>query len=401
MNTFFIVISLIGAAVVIGLAVALVVWLIRVRRFRPTEDKQKQKDMLNADLEAAGFAYEPRGDYFYSRMYCWQRKTGYCRLYDEGASLFNMIMDCEPVTFSYGGKRWLIELWKGQYGITTGGEIGVYNTHLEDIHTSRFTGTFYENISDAERLPLSFVLRRNKTVIIKRKALHWWLTGFRLGEFSQPSALVMDAKIRFPNREMCAAFVEGLKNIGYRKGEFTVFRTTVTLRFDKPHSPQPPAQEGLSKMMVQQTNKNNCGLYALATSAYSDTLDKLEFLKATMPELYRLFLDSLYSKAFFDMFEWMLELIYGQHPTPTPPTPPAPPDPPCPPAPPCPPCPPCPVCPSCPPEPSRPCCPYGTAFTAYSSRYRYGICREPLGRCRTTDGFGDDNPEEEAPPCRR
>lgn len=158
MNTFFIVISLIGAAGVIGLAVALVVWLIRVRRFRPTEDKQKQKDMLNADLEAAGFAYEPRGDYFYSRMYCWQRKTGYCRLYDEGASLFNMIMDCEPVTFSYGGKRWLIELWKGQYGITTGGEIGVYNTHLEDIHTSRFTGTFYENISDAEGFPypLSF-----------------------------------------------------------------------------------------------------------------------------------------------------------------------------------------------------------------------------------------------------
>ena len=101
MNTFFIVISLIGAAVVIGLAVALVVWLIRVRRFRPTEDKQKQKDMLNADLEAAGFAYEPRGDYFYSRMYCWQRKTGYCRLYDEGASLFNKIMDCEPVTYIY------------------------------------------------------------------------------------------------------------------------------------------------------------------------------------------------------------------------------------------------------------------------------------------------------------
>lgn len=165
MNTFFIVISLIGAAVVIGLAVALVVWLIRVRRFRPTEDKQKQKDMLNADLEAAGFAYEPRGDYFYSRMYCWQRKTGYCRLYDEGASLFNMIMDCEPVTFSYGGKRWLIELWKGQYGITTGGEIGVYNTHLEDIHTSRFTGTFYENISDAERLPYPLSFAGTRTVI--------------------------------------------------------------------------------------------------------------------------------------------------------------------------------------------------------------------------------------------
>ena len=66
-----------------------------------------------------------------------------------------MIMDCEPVEFSYGGKRWLIELWKGQYGITTGGEIGIYNTKREDIDHEKFKGTFYENIQDDERLLLS------------------------------------------------------------------------------------------------------------------------------------------------------------------------------------------------------------------------------------------------------
>ena len=62
MNTFFIVISLIGAAVVIGLAVALVVWLIRVRRFRPTEDKQigKKKQKIKNVFRTAKKTWKRR-----------------------------------------------------------------------------------------------------------------------------------------------------------------------------------------------------------------------------------------------------------------------------------------------------------------------------------------------------
>ena len=55
-------------------------------------------------LKKQGLHIEIDGDYFYSLMNCWQREVGYCRLYDEAAPLFNMIMDCEPVTFSYEGK---------------------------------------------------------------------------------------------------------------------------------------------------------------------------------------------------------------------------------------------------------------------------------------------------------
>ena len=161
---------------------------------------------------------------------------GYCRLYDKAAPNFNMIMDCEPVTFSYGGKRWLIEFWKGQYGITTGAEVGIYNTGLDDIHSDRFTGTFYQKISDAEMLPMAFVLRRNGKVIMRRKGIHWWLTGFRLGEFSQPGALTMDIKITFPNREMCLAFAGALTDIGYRRGEFsTRFHTVKMCIRDSPN----------------------------------------------------------------------------------------------------------------------------------------------------------------------
>lgn len=397
-----IILAIIGAIVIVS-AICLTIWFIRARRFKPTKDKEKQKDMLNADLEGAGFAYEPRGDYFYSLMNCWQRKTGYCRLYDESAPLFSMIMDCEPVTFSYGGKRWLIELWKGQYGITTGAEIGIYNTSREDVQTDRFTGTFYESISDAERLPLSFVLRRNKTVMLRRKARHWWLTGFKLGAFSNPSSLVMDAKIKFPNRRMCAAFTESLRGIGYTKDEFAVFRTTVTIHYDKPHTQQPPAQKGISKAVVQQTNENNCRLYEFATAGYTDTLDKLELLKSTLPELYQFFLNSLYSKAFFDAFDWLLDLIFGHHPTPVPPAPPIPPSPTDPSAPPYPPCPPCRPCRDC---QSRDCAYTRPVYqhNAYAARYLSGSRRRfssPI--CEYRDFlYGETDPSaQEGPPCRR
>ena len=55
--------------------------------------------MINETLESAGFAYDPKKDIFYSTMDCWQRKMGYCKLFDKGSPLFNMVIDCEPIPF--------------------------------------------------------------------------------------------------------------------------------------------------------------------------------------------------------------------------------------------------------------------------------------------------------------
>lgn len=39
-----------------------------------------------------------------------QRDLGYCKLYDDSAATMDMIIGCEPIYFTYGGKDWLIEL---------------------------------------------------------------------------------------------------------------------------------------------------------------------------------------------------------------------------------------------------------------------------------------------------
>lgn len=328
------------AAIAVVLIVLAAVIYMRVKRFKPNADKAVQLKRLNDDIHAAGFAYDYGEDQFYSLKDCWQREAGYCRLYDEGSSLFSMIIDCEPVMFSYGGKRWLIELWKGQYGITTGAEIGIYNTTREDIQSDKFTGTFYEPISDNEQMDMSFVLYKNGKKLLRRKEHHWWLTAFKLGEFSETSELVMKAKIKFPSDGMRQAFTDALRDMGYSSREITVKRTTVSIVYTTPHSEQPMTQEGISGDAVQLMNKNNCKLLKLATGKYPDTLDKMEYIRSFMPDMYNFLLRSLYGKEFFKAFEWLIELIHGHKP-------PKPPEPPCEPCKPCKPCDSCKPCGQC------------------------------------------------------
>ncbi len=311
MNVYIIIAVIIAAAVLLS---AGIVFYIRHKRFKPTPDKAAQLDKLNGLLSGSGFGYNRNEDYFYSLDDCWQREAGYCRLYDEGAPLFNMVMDCEPVAFSYGGKRWLIELWKGQYGITTGAEIGVYATDRADVVSDLFTGPFYEPVSDSERLDLSFRLFKNGKVLLERNARHWWLTAFKLGEFSEKSELTMRAGIKFPTLQMCDAFVRALTKIGYTSAEFRVRGRYVEIVYTTPHSPQPPLQDGIEESAVQLVNKNNCNLYRFTTAEYADTPDKLEYIESFVPELFEFMLNSLYAKAFFDKFAWLIQLIRGKKP---------------------------------------------------------------------------------------
>ncbi len=305
MPTLTILAAALGSLVILlGLILALRAW-----RFKPTKNKALQLTRLNDLLSPSGFAYQPQGDFFYALMDGWQRSMGYCRLYDEAAPFFNMIMDCEPIPFSYDGKRWLIQLWKGQYGITTGAEIGVYATDRPDVASDKFTGTFYDSIPDSERLRLAFVLRQNGKVLMKRRALHWWLTGFTLGTFSQPEALSLDARIGFPTVAMRDAFIAALMAAGYQRNEFRLRGKTVTVHFTTPHTPQPATQTGPQRLITQELNKSNCTLYQTVTTPYADTLDKLEYLQQLAPELFDFLIHSLYAKGVFDAFGWLKPIL--------------------------------------------------------------------------------------------
>src|SRR5690554_6238808 len=190
---------------------------------------------LDKIIKKAGYEYDEEQDIFYSASNPWQRRLGYCYLYDEAAPNFKMIVDSEPIKFEYAGKRWLIEFWKGQYALSTGCEIGIYNTNKRDFQIPGvFDGTFYHSASDDERLYISCALRKKGKTLLKRKGLHWWLTGFILGEFSEPSDLTLDIAIQFKDKAMLRPFLQSLVNVGYTGKEVKTEKNTVYIHFDKP-----------------------------------------------------------------------------------------------------------------------------------------------------------------------
>jgi len=252
------------------------------------DDEEKIKDINNA-LEIYGFKYDEVNDIICSHMYPWQRQVGYCKLYDEVAHALNMIIDSEPIYFEYDNRRWLIEVWKGQYGMTTGGEIGVYVTEKDDINIPGvFSGPFFEAVSDKELLNMDFKLKVNKEELFQRKDYHWWLTGFDVGVFSNPNNLSMEVKVVFKSSIMKDAFLIGLKNTGYKEDEIKVTNNTVNFNFDKPKSNQPYNRYKLIIPFIQFMNKTYCKIYNLITKDFERTIDKIDFLRLYYPNLFKL-----------------------------------------------------------------------------------------------------------------
>ena len=251
--------------------------------------KEVKLSELNADLEPFGFLYDEKQDMVYSGMYPWQRELGYCRLYDRAALALNMAIQSEPIYFDYNNRRWLIEFWKGQYGMTTGAEVGIYVTDKEDILVPGvFEGPFFDCVTDEERIPMQYFLYRDQRELLSRKELHWWLTGFDVGLFSKPKQLSMEIRLNFQNYGMLRAFLSGLKEAGYDEASYQVARTTVQLIFAEPKSKQPYRRMWVLYSLVQWWNRFYCAVFRSVTKDYIKTLDKIDYLRFLFPFMYRM-----------------------------------------------------------------------------------------------------------------
>lgn len=211
---------------------------------------------------SAGFTYDPAQDIIVSRMDAPQRHLGYCWAYDVAAPTVAMVIDAEPVYFTYDGKQWMIELWKGQYGLETGCEIGVYNRAQRRLVPGN--RGWFACVNDRDRLEMEFTLHRNGKALFTRPAeRHWWLTGFRWGVFSEPEDLKMAASITLKDRAMCRAFRGALSTLGYRG--VSVDNNTVKFNFAKPRTRQPVTRYG--SPLPQKSNRELVRTYSAAKVA--------------------------------------------------------------------------------------------------------------------------------------
>lgn len=159
-----------------------------------------------AGIQLLGFECSVYDLMIYATVNCWMRDFGFCFFYDlfcYTTPFFNY--ETRRFKFDYDGKEWMVQAWKGNYLISNGAEVGIYNREEERV------GTFYDCYDST--LPMTLKLSHGDDIIYDIEKEHWWINGFKLGkEIYAPDELKLEFSVSMPNIEMAQALAEAINN---------------------------------------------------------------------------------------------------------------------------------------------------------------------------------------------
>lgn len=174
-----------------------------------------------------GFNFNIAEMTMYATVGSWMRNFGFCLFYDVAANSMPWFFHYNTRRFKFdcNGLEWMIQIWKGNYIITNGAEVGLYSRDAEK------SGTYYNCATDEQMLDMSMQVYAGDLLLVdKPMQKHWWINGFRLnGRMYPPSKLTLKFSIVMPDEEMLNAFCESIDN-HYRKDvSYTVDGLTVNV----------------------------------------------------------------------------------------------------------------------------------------------------------------------------
>lgn len=261
-----------------------------IRKVHSLSTKEKNA-LLDTLAQPLGYRYDAYQDLFIARQDAPQKVFGYNTFYDLSAPYFNMIFDYETIYFDYNGRTWLIEMWKGQYGINTGCELGIYYADKiilpKDYSTTHFHSVEKKDMPD---ITLELIHTPHKkpeyTIIGREHDHHWWLTMFKMGRYTKPQELLVNTAIRFKDRYMLYSFLnsfeKALPYVTYNVNNLTVHFTFYQSR----------RSYSFFRRMVRRIALTFCHLYCLIfnylTRAFESSQDKLLYLYYYLPFIVRL-----------------------------------------------------------------------------------------------------------------
>lgn len=221
-----------------------------------------------------------------TRTDTWQKKFGYGEFYDKKALAMQMVFDREPVYFNHRGKTWLVELWKGQYGISTGAEAGIYHTS-SIVPPPLRQQTMFQALGKEEMLPIRLRLTSSGTPLFTLEQTHWWLGGFTPGTCTLPEDLTMEVTLTFPEESLSLAFIQALITLGYQEEDLLTYDKTVQFSFTKPKAIPSITWDSWLQSYVLWKGELACRLYTWITRPFSDTQDRLLYLYLLFPFICR------------------------------------------------------------------------------------------------------------------
>lgn len=286
--------KLIPAAILCLLLLAILLLHLRKRRIvkkirsMTTEEKTT---LLNHLTEPVGFIYEPLQDIFATRLNAPQKLFGYTTFYDLSAPYFNMIFDYETIYFDYGDRTWLIEMWKGQYGINSGCELGIYYADSL-VAPEDYKNTLFHAIDEKDLLDISLQLKKITPTSYSEKLgylkyHHWWLTIFKMGVFSKPKQLLADVSIRFKNYSMLYSFLDSFEATMPSETEYILNGLNVYFTFDKSYRTYPWFKRFVRSIALMLCHLY-CILFNFITRPFKNTGDKILYLYHYLPFTLRL-----------------------------------------------------------------------------------------------------------------
>jgi hypothetical protein len=164
---------------------------------------------------AFGFDVDLKKEMMYSSYNGFERNMGFCRLYDIIAPAAGLFYKTHRIEFEYGGRDWMVQIWKGLYFVVgSGAEIGIYNKPQ-----SR-TLAFYDCVEDDDMLEMSLRLEKDGQLLFERAPQkHWWMNGVVLSDgLYPPEALTLEGGIRFEDEGMKAAFLVPFEQLCEQEG---------------------------------------------------------------------------------------------------------------------------------------------------------------------------------------
>ncbi len=183
------------------------------------------KNLLE-DRQILSYQYSYIDDYYYTNdKEAWQYNFGYGKLYDIAAPYILLEYDYVRVFFEYEGKDWMLQMWKGQYGlIFYGSEIGIYTKPQTDKEDNFFT--FYNCPAEEDWLKMQMTLYHQQLngeyvrEFTRPYDTYWWCTGFKDGHLrvEEPAdELRVHSKITFKDKEMANLVAQGLLDCGFKQ----------------------------------------------------------------------------------------------------------------------------------------------------------------------------------------
>lgn len=193
-----------------------------VTRSNPVKNLLEKNQVLS-------YRYSYTDDYYYADdKDCWQHNFGFMKFYDIAAPYLFMEYDYVRVYFTYDDRDWMIQLWKGQYGMLFyGSEMGIYRKDASDDDPGLFT--IYGCPTEKDWIKMEMTLYHDETgngnyvrELTRDYDDYWWCTGFKPGHLRQQepaTELRMTGRLTLKNQEMTDLFVEGLKECGFKQVE--------------------------------------------------------------------------------------------------------------------------------------------------------------------------------------